>query len=81
LDGEERRRHCDVRVPWDGQQCVLAASDGLALRCFLGQEAVRERRVVILRPLDPNKYVIAFDNRSITLHKGASKVWELAAGG
>jgi hypothetical protein len=63
------------------QQCVLAASDYFVMRCFLGQEAIRKRRVVVLRRLGPNKYVIAFDNCSSTLHKGASKVWDLAAGG
>jgi hypothetical protein len=72
-------------VTWDGKQCVLAASDDLVLRCFLGQEATRERpakhRVIVLRPPGSNKYVTAFDSRSITLHEGASKVWDLAAGG
>jgi hypothetical protein len=37
------------------------------LRCFLGKEAILGRRVkyrvVILRPLGPKKYIIAFDSR------------------
>jgi hypothetical protein len=72
-------------VTWDGQQCIMAASDDRMLRCFLGQEAIRERRVkhrvALLRPLGPNKYVIAFDKGAIALHEGAHKVWDLAAGG
>jgi hypothetical protein len=70
-----------VRITWDRQQCALAASDDLILHCFLGQEVIRERLVGVLRPLGPTKYVIAFYNRSITFHEGASKIWDLTAGG
>jgi hypothetical protein len=73
------------QITWDNQECFLAASDDLMIRCFLGQEAIRERRVkhrvVLLRPLGPNKYAIAFDNGSIALHTGVNKAWDLAAGG
>jgi Bardet-Biedl syndrome 2 protein len=72
-------------ITWDGKQSILAASQDLMIRLFQGEESIRERRVKskvsILKPLGPNKYAIAFESGSIMLIDGASKVWDVSAGG
>ena len=72
-------------IEWNSQKCILAASNDLTIRLFSGEEAIRERKVhskvLFLRPLGPQKYAIAFENGSITLIEGASKVWDVASGG
>ena len=72
-------------IEWNSEKCILAASNDLMIRLFSGEESIRERKVhskvSFLKALGPQKYAIAFENGSITLINGVSKVWDVASGG
>lgn len=72
-------------IVWDGQKCLLAASNDQTIRLFNGEEAIRERKVhsnvSFLVALGPNKYAISFTSGSVSLIDGVQKVWDIAAPG
>jgi Bardet-Biedl syndrome 2 protein len=72
-------------ITWDDQKCLLVASQDLVIRLFSGEESIREKhvkvKVVILKAVAANRYAIAFENGSIVLIDGVSKVWDVPAGG
>jgi Bardet-Biedl syndrome 2 protein len=70
---------------WNKDKCLVAASADLMIRIFRGEESVHERRlkskVDIIRALGPNKYVMGFDNGSVTVVDGLQKLWDVAIEG
>lgn len=72
-------------IVWDGQKCLLAASNDQMIRLFNGEEAIRERKVhsnvSFLASLGPNKYAVSYESGSVSLIDGVQKVWDIAAPG
>lgn len=72
-------------IIWNGQKCLLTASNDQTIRLFNGEEAIRERKVhsnvSFLAAIGSNKYAIAYTSGSVSLIDGVQKVWDIAAPG
>lgn len=72
-------------IEWDGEKCILAASNDLMIRLFSGEESKRERKVhapvSYLVPMGPNQYVVSFETGSVSLIKGLDKIWDISIPG
>ena len=77
VSGDVVTAMCEAEM--NGNMSLIAASNDLVIRVFVGEESKREMRIhfpcSFLKAAGPDEFIAGFDNGSISLYKNLQKVW------